>query len=684
MALSPARPAHLSVWNAARRGGLLPALVLVVVSGASLTLRLVSIDQQSAYMDEATFILTGRILIEKHSVYAGALTWTYGSYLWSLIAGVADRSGGLTLVRLITAGLGTLMAVATALATVRLTTASAAGGTFRWLAALAAGLTMGVLPTAVAVGRFGTYDALAGAMFMLGIDLLLWAPGGRRQALPVAAMLLFGAFLAKYLVAVYFPVVCIGLLLADRRRCAVREHLTWFVVPLSVACALYFIAFHHELLVLLAFSTGYTDLTSDDPLRQYVWQRPELWALVGLAALGVRRASWGTGAVTVGGSVVIAGFQALSRADFDFWKHSIYLIFFLAPLAGPTLLSGVQRLLIEPARQADGGYGRRRAATTVLSALVIGLAGLILTLEEASRLVTFYPNLNPSLPEIRRQTATASTVLTDDSALRYYLYPRLDTGRVTDSFFIDYRGQHGLDGYRAAIRDRSFDVIVLDGGIGPLGRQIRDQLGWLVQRYYQPVSTTADRTGAMVQVYRPRRDDIVSYVGAGDHVIAVTDTYRRWEGEVAPPSDTAPDGRTTYSFDAGPRGWGGQPEHEELQPGVRVAATRDQTWDGRPTLQFTMTDEVTTVAVRGTGWVSRVRAQVFVDPAGADPEVPIGMFGFDGDWRWHDDGFRQVVPAGRWIEIAWQIAEPGIFHEIGLKLPAGAKTVYVGQVELEP
>lgn len=224
-------------------GGLLGLVVNALV------LRTVLADRPSAYMDEATFILTGRFLIERGAVYADALDWTYGSYLWPLVAAYADLAGGLPLVR--------------------------------------------------------------------------------------------------------------------------------FVVPLTAACTLYFLLFQRNLLTLLAFSSTHGDLTSAFPLRDYVYDRSELWILAALALVGALRAT---------------------------------------PM------------------------GRR-----------IALGGVL-------------------------------TVLVDDSAVRYYLYPRISTDSVTDPFAITYRGLRGVDGYRLAIADRHYDVIVLDGGIGPIGGRIRQELGADVAR----------------------------------------------------------------------------------------------------------------------------------------------------------------------------------------------------------
>ena len=627
----------------------------------ALALRVLLVHQQSAYMDEASFILTGRTLLEKQAVYAGALTWTYGSYLWPLLAGVADMVGGLALVRTLTAAFGAVMCLATTLAAVQLVPRSWPEPR-RWTAVLLAGSIVAVLPTPIAIGRFGTYDAPAGAAFMAGIAVLVGAVrGGRGTHLLAAAGLLFIAFLAKYLVAIYFPFVCLYLLLSPRSRAVLRRNLVWFVLPLSVACALYFLAFRDELLTLLLFSTGYTDLTSPEPVRQYVLDQPELWALFGLALLGWQRATRAGRLVALSGTGIMLGFHALARADFDFWKHSIYPIFFLAPLAGLALAPLAERLAVAAWRRDCRGMPAWRpvglALTTGGLFLVVTAAGLV----QSSRLVTFYPNLTPSLEALALHADQATTVLADDSAIRYYLYPKIPTERVTDPFFVDYQGRGGIDGYQNAIADRYFDVIVLTGGISPGGRRLKEELGGLIAHYYRPVYARAEPDGRAVELYRPLQGEVEPFVSAG------------------------PNWRVVQYFDADLGGWGGQPEGGELQPGLRVIESEEQTWYGHPSLKFTPDEQVPAVAVKETGQVRAITLQLYVVGAEGGPSVvPVAMFGFDVRWRWRDDGFQRVVPVGQWTELTWRLPEPGVYHQLGLKFPAKVAAAYLGKVEIEP
>lgn len=250
----------------------------------ALLARALLVGQQSAYMDEGAQILIGRTLIEQGRSYADAIVWNYGSYAWPLLVGSVDRLGGLVAVRVVAALLGVCMVAATAVLTLRLTPQLDAPR--RQATSLIAALLMALMPTAVGIGRFATYDALALAGFTGGLALLLpLRPYASRRALLGGAALIFLAFLSKYVVGVFLPFLCLYLLFGPRGRTAGLRNLRWVVLPLA-ACAVYFLAFRASLLELLAFSTQYRDLRSPTPLREYLWQRPDIIVLGVLTACG--------------------------------------------------------------------------------------------------------------------------------------------------------------------------------------------------------------------------------------------------------------------------------------------------------------------------------------------------------------------------------------------------------------
>jgi hypothetical protein len=433
---------------------------------------------------------------------------------------------------------------------------------------------------------------------------------------------------------------------------AVRN-LAWFVVPLSAACAVYALVFLGPLLMLLGASLHYGDLKSSDPLREYVWTRPELWVLVAAAGFGWRQTGWSARLVALGGTVIIAAFQVEARPDFDFWKHSIYAIYFLAPLAALIWL------------KVPLNTGTWRVVALAGSGLALGLAWSP-AITQADRLINFYPNLNPAIDAVQADVAGSALVLTDDTALRYYLYPGMGTDRVVGPFFFTYHGQTGLEAYRQAIADRFFDAIVLDGGVSPQGNAIGSQLGQVIQTAYQRVYAAPDGGGFSVEVYKALRPPGTTGAESDD---------LSWP--------------VAFTFDASQPGlydWGAHPDSGNWQAGRQIARSDEQVWNGHSSLRFTPTSDSSTLTLRRGGPVSRVRARVYLVPSdGSSTGIRIGLMGFDSSWQWHDDGFRWLIQPGTWTTITWDLAVPDTYQEVGLKLPPGLLSqVYLGSFEIEP
>ncbi len=657
----PAGPAENKLLQ--RAGGkriskIYTVIGLVALGVGAFGLRFMTNGNHTAYMDEVSQILGGRYLIEQGLVYAAILKWSYGSYLWPLVAGSMDIIGGLSMVRAFTALCGVVMTLATFVLAYRLT--DYLPGRQRQAVAFVAGLIMATFPTSLGIGQFGTYDALAGAAFMTGIALLFPVEGrARRTRLLASCVLLFVAFLAKYVIAIYFPVVCLYLIFSAGSIRNSIQRLTWLVGPLAAGCAIYFLIFRSDLLTLLSFSQTYTDLKSNDPFLVYVWQRPELWLLAAIASFGWHYATRQNKVISAGGAGVIMAFQAITRPDYDFWKHSIYLIFFLAPLAALALVIPAARVVTRPAGSGIIARSRVRFRMIGLSALavVVFSVSVALSLSQAYLLVNFYPNLSTALPAIRQNSVGAQTVLTDDVALRYYLYPHISPDQVTDPFYIEYKGLSGMAAYRQSITDRHYDLIILDGGIGPIGQQISKNLTGLIKNYYDQVSTQSGPNGTTVSIYKPL------------------------QCLVTPPAANS----KVFDFNTGLKDWGGHSSQGDFQEGNLVSLSQEQTCGGQTSLKFTPSPQVKQVAIRLVQPVKTVKAQVYIenDP-GFSGESVIGMAGFDQKWQWHDNGFNQFVPPGRWTEITWQLAQPGIYNELDLVFPKETKTVYISHFEVEP
>jgi hypothetical protein len=275
-------------------------------------------------------------------------------------------------------------------------------------------------------------------------------------------------------------------------------------------------------------------------------------------------------------------------------------------------------------------------------------------------MVNFYPNLNPALGAVEGLTNGAALVLTDDTALRLYLYPRMPPDHVIGPFAFGYRTATGLDAYRRAVADRFFDAIVLDGGVGPQGNAIRQQIGPTIEQFYQRVYTTDDGQGFTIDVFTPLRPQ-----GSG--------------------ADDAAPWPTQHAVDGNIDGWGSHPETGDWQIGAQVAQSTDHTWEGHPTLMFAPTSAASSVSIREPEHVARIRARILITAAdGSSDPVRVGFMGFDASWQWHDDGFRWQVPPGTWTTITWDVPQPDVYTEIGLKFPDNVAAAYVGSFEVQP
>jgi hypothetical protein len=374
----------------------------------------------------------------------------------------------------------------------------------------------------------------------------------------------------------------------------------------------------------------------------------DLWLLAGLSALGWRRAS-GTGRlVALGGLAVLLAFQVEARADFDFWKHSIYAVFFLAPLAALTWL------------ELPLNTGTWRVVTLGAGAWV--LVWLVPRAElNAQQSVAYYPNLNPSLSAIQSYVEKSPEVLMDDTALRYYLYGRMPVDAMVGPFLLNYQGLQGVDAYRRAVDDRWFGAIVLDGGDTPQGMALDQAIAADLAQNYVRVYAGDAGNGYTVHIYTP----IPPPPGSAN-------------GE---PSGPWP---VDYRFDTGTAGWGAHPENGRVQPGDQVTTLMEPSLAGQPVLRFTVSDSASTVATLYSGYVKALRARVNVQSPEGNAPVRVGFVAFDQDWQWHDDGFRYLVTPGVWTTLSWALPEPGHYQEVGLKFPANVQVADLSEFEVDP
>jgi Dolichyl-phosphate-mannose-protein mannosyltransferase len=465
------------------RGQVRLLLALVVAVGWYLRARHPHVS--TAFMDESIYIVYGRMFLSRHfeSPLTQPLDFSFGWYLWPMMAAIADRIAGLTGVRELAALLGTLTLLSVYAFSRRL---------FGRAVGLASAGVFALLGPAILTGRIATHEAASIFFFALGIWLYVRAwQEDERATWGLAAAAFFAAFLSKYLVALYFPFLVLLTLRKNRRA------VLWFSAPLTLFCGAYAWRFAAELAALLRYAHSYSSLRAPggEAWKIYFRQRPDFWALCGLGLLAWTKKGKNarqTTALLWLGAAVIPLFHWYARSDYDYWKTVTYSFLFLAPLAAAGLAHA--------AREA-GELIRPLVASLLAAVLVLSLAwGSWFWRTER---FVFWPNVTPILTYFPGRLASTDRVLVDDSVFRYYFQPPLSQSHIVDPFFFHYGSDQGAPAYAAATRDRWFDYIILDGGIGGDARNLEAAVApELPGRYALKLATKDPALGQPIRIYQ--------------------------------------------------------------------------------------------------------------------------------------------------------------------------------------
>jgi hypothetical protein len=448
----------------------------------------------SAYMDESIYILYGRMFLAHHfeAPLDHPLNYSFGWYLWPVLAAWADRVAGLVGVRELAAAMGTIIVVSIYAFAKRV---------FSPAVALASALVFALLGPAVLVSRIATRDI--GSLFFFAIGLWLFVrawqqiEGRKWPAWLASAFFMFAAFLCKYLVAIYFPFFVLILLRKGRHA------ILGYVLPLGILCATYGLYYRRALISLWHYGQNYGSLraSSTEAWQIYFTHRWDFWILVLFALAAwfsageLERGRWKLALLSLG-AAILPLFQIVSRADYDYWKHINYSFLFLVPLAMHGLLFLLRR--IAPA----ASYKLTAVVIVICLAVGFGWIGNSWHIDQ----FVFWPNTEPIAAYFQGRLASSTRLLVDDTVLRYYCSPPLHQQQITDPFFFRYGSVSGAAAYSAAVRDGLFDYIALDGGIGDDAKQMAMSIApELSTRYILRVSMPDPTLGQRIQIYE-RRD----------------------------------------------------------------------------------------------------------------------------------------------------------------------------------
>ncbi|MFD3373979.1 MULTISPECIES: glycosyltransferase family 39 protein [unclassified Streptomyces] len=445
-------------------------LLSVLVFQAALSLRL----ENTAFQDEAVHLGSGHVQIA-HLLYGtpvptdDALYFSGSPLLCPVVAALVDARFGLAGARLLSLffmlGANTLLYAMTR----RL---------FSERPALAAAALFAVIPSTIVLGHFATCDAAAVFLLALAAWIIVRTDRAPLVAVLLAAPVAVLAVGTEYAAGLYLPTLVMLAALVSwphrGRRSIVRAVLLGIGLAVPILAGLHY----SDVLDGLRATTARehdTDGARELLWKTAVWSGPMFLTACGgaiayarrgrmnesppVARLGVPGGVWRAllGLLLCGTALLALGYQIHLATSVAFYTHLGFGLLFAAPMAGV----GLTRLVGEHFRFPQ------LACLLWVATLCVGVtksAEWFTSWPEASRL-----NVAP------RQYATPGAgrylAETPDVPVHYLrdITDRTQWTSLRSTGYLDTLGtvHHGDDGYRKALADGWFDVVVLDGVATP-------------------------------------------------------------------------------------------------------------------------------------------------------------------------------------------------------------------------
>jgi hypothetical protein len=325
------------------------------------------------------------------------------------------------------------------------------------------------------------------------------------------------AILSKYFVGLYLPtLIVIGLACYLFRRRSNYGLFTTFVAPMGLILGLYAYFYRHDLLILFS-----SDFGVQAGARGQIFE--DIWAELGvatiLAIVGAYFAIWKFFSQPVSRSkrerliwillipcLAIFFFAAplyhlVTANQHVAWKHTIYSLVFLSPLAGFGCASVVA--------QIRSYQGRRVVLFRLLGAalMIVGMIWFVdYSLDRNWSFQNNWPNVSHVITYLNEHGLSKEDRVLAEGAHIYEYY--FDFGPAyhsvwQDTWFMAYDGLDGTSAMAAAIQDRWFDYVVLDDYYTPGMRQMLapalSEAGYVIG--YEETQKLGTGQNILIQVY---------------------------------------------------------------------------------------------------------------------------------------------------------------------------------------
>lgn len=418
--------------------------------------RVIGINYNSAFNDEAIYIVIGRLGLFANDWWSyGANLWMAGvPYIYPSLAALSYETGGLLGSRFLNIIFGVLL-VEEVYRFVKLL--NLYDKKINELAALISMFLVAFAGIGIFVSKLATYDILSFFLLILGINFFLKAIhhiNGKYYFL--AFFSLFVAYLTKIVIAIFLPVLFVLsiLLVKGLKKTDKIRALKYLYIPFFLATIIYMFFYKDNLATYIATHKDLGKTDSYFNILKLIWDEASiliLFAIPNLFLLFItKRLKPALVLITLAVAVPIFHSALLRYATLD--KHVYLIIIFLAPIVG----YGV----------AFAYYSKDKLIT--LAAKLAIPAMFIFTIISARDIVYLrehdWQNSDLLAREIINRTKFGDKILTEEGgAVVLALYDKIfPPGSITTFDWIDYSGLSGAKGYSQAVSDEYFKFIQLD------------------------------------------------------------------------------------------------------------------------------------------------------------------------------------------------------------------------------
>src|SRR3989344_2048534 len=400
-------------------------LILHLIILYAFVVRIINIDYNSPFLDEAIYVVFGKKILEgQFREVADSISWVGGlPFFYPLLSAIFYQIGGILGSRIFNVFLGTA-------ATFAATTA---------------------IP--IALSRLAIYDMLSFTIFLMAIVIFQKAlQEGNRFRYLSSAIALFFAFLAKYIVAIFFPFLLalpIYLNLKREERAATITILKYFWLPL-IFLSMFYLIINFSSLVDFTLGQTLKEMASFSAILENFWKYlwiSYLFSLGGVIVLWQKK----KGALTIllaVASVLPLIAHLVAREGLSVAQHSFLSLIFILPLVGIFFSTIIQK---------------NPKAGILLAGAAIAF-NLFYSASKVRELESFWPNTDKAVWALKAEVTPNDKILAEaGDVVTLAFYNKIKSDQIMGPFVFSFKDKEGLPAYLAAIDDEYFNFVELDG-----------------------------------------------------------------------------------------------------------------------------------------------------------------------------------------------------------------------------